>query len=174
MKYSMTERLLTTVSQDDLLIRIETILKEICGEIERRDKVIEIRGIESKFLAFPLRELKDNTIITAKPIAGGFLLQADVKHRPKAMFWLWLFVPLFTPCFFISIWTLVFYILSVKAIRPIIERAFKRICNECSTPAPSSAPQANIVDHLERLAQLKEKGVLSSTEFEEQKAKLLV
>ena len=176
MKYYMTERLLTNASQEDLLVRIETVFKELCEKTERHDQAIEINTIKWKFLVFHPQTIKDTSIITAKPITGGFILQADVKHRPNVWTWFGLVFGLFTPFCFLTILHLVTYIFNVMAIRPAIERAFKRISDECSTlvqSASSAAPQPNTVDQLERLAQLKDKGVLSATEFDEQKAKLL-
>lgn len=61
----------------------------------------------------------------------------------------------------------------VKDIANLISEATAKMKQQHSAPAAAAAPVASAMDELKKLAELKEAGVLSEEEFNEQKQKLL-
>ena len=126
MNFEVNERLSTRQSKEVLLQALEARFKKIADKTQREGEVIRVKSIEASFGSI---NRTDTTLISVKPIEGGFLLVADVNYRPSIAFWIIIVITLFGTgiLWFIPI---VFYLLQKKTVRSGIEESFKSINNE--------------------------------------------
>jgi len=99
---------------------------------------------------------------------------ADVTYKPSGWFWVILIITLFTWVFWLI--PIAFYLVQKDTVRTAIAEAFTRVRNEFDESnlgdSPARAPHTAL-DDLERLATLREKGLLTEEEFTAKKKQLL-
>lgn len=171
MRYEVSERIATAWSDE----RVFDCLLEQFGKIS--DKIVEGHGsfvakdIEATFGSI---NRTDRTEVTCRRTEDGVLVVADVTYRPSIGFWIILIVMLFTYIGWLI--PVAFYLYQKGTVQKAIENALTRVRNEAMSGAAGASVlqhQASALDELEKLANLRDRGVLSDDEFETRKALLL-
>jgi hypothetical protein len=165
MNFEVSERINTRTNTLAVVNELEVQLRKI-AKVTRDGDVITARAIEASFGSV---NRHDKTVFTVRPKETGLLCVADVTYRPSVAFWVFFMLGLFA--YGLLFWIpIIFYLLQKKTVRSGITDVFARIKNEFEM-------QATTVDSglegLERLAGLKERGMLSDAEFESKKKELL-
>src|ERR1700688_1197938 len=165
MNFEVSERINTRTNTLAVVNEWEVQLRKI-AKVTRDGDVITARAIEASFGSV---NRHDKTVFTVRPKETGLLCVADVSSRPSVAFWVFFMLGLFA--YGLLFWIpIIFYLLQKKTVRSGITDVFARIKNEFEM-------QATTVDSglegLERLAGLKERGMLSDAEFESKKKELL-
>ena len=165
MNFEVSERINTRTNTLAVVNEWEVQLRKI-AKVTRDGDVITARAIEASFGSV---NRHDKTVFTVRPKETGLLCVADVTYRPSVAFWVFFMLGLFA--YGLLFWIpIIFYLLQKKTVRSGITDVFARIKNEFEM-------QATTVDSglegLERLAGLKERGMLSDAEFESKKKELL-
>jgi hypothetical protein len=173
MRYEVGQRVETDASRGDVLNHALLQFKKISRSVKKltEDEFVA-KSIEATFGS---ANRADKTIISARPIEGGWYLVADVNYRPSLFFWIILIVLLFT--WIGWIFPLIFYFTQKTAVKNAIEAALNRTSGELSRSvsrgsAIAAAP-VSALDELEKLASLKERGFITEEEFSAKKASLL-
>src|ERR1019366_1554888 len=165
MRFEVSERINTRTNTLAVMNGLEVQLRKI-AKVTRNGDVITARAIEASFGSV---NRYDKTMFTVQPMETGLLCLADVTYRPSVAFWIFFVLGLFA--YGLLFWIpIIFYLFQKKTVRSGIKDVFARIKNEFEM-------QGAIVDSgiegLERLAGLKERGMLSDAEFESKKRELL-
>lgn len=128
----------------------------------------------------------DTTYVQLRPIDGGFLVVASTHYVPSAAFWVLLLVLIFTALGWLI--PIAFYLTQKQTVQTRIERVFARIKDEfhdaapaavAKPPAPAPAPPSQdgndmaALEMLEKLGELRDKGVLTQEEFDAKKKQIL-
>jgi len=165
MRFEVSERITTTADKKDLVIKLTEQFNKISRAVIINDGVIEVKGIEASWGSI---NRSDTTRITINQCDGGYLLVADVHYRPSVALWIFFIILLFT--YILWIMPIIFYIIQKNTVRNAIEHVFKRVANEYSRTGHNTELS---LDDLERLAALKEKGILTEDEFNQKKKEIL-
>ena len=164
MKFEVSEQIRCLAEKKAVLDSLEVQLRKISMKVERTGEAIRVRGIEASFGSI---NRSDETVIRVQQKNNGFLCVAEVTYRPSIAFWIFFILGLFTILPWIPI--VVFYLTQRKTVRSALLDVFLRIKNEFEIDLAS---RSSDLERLEKLALLKEKGVLSDAEFESQKREL--
>jgi hypothetical protein len=105
-----------------------------------------------------------------RQLDDGWLVLADVNYRPSALFWIILLITLFTWIGWLI--PIAFYLIQKNTVKAAIQGCLQRVRNEFEETVRASMP-ANAVSDLERLAALRERGIVSDDEFQAAKRRLL-
>ncbi len=169
MKFEVSERIRTTKSQDELLTVLEAQLKKVAETVQRSGQTIEAKSIEASFGSI---NRKDTTTVSIKKADDGWLVVADVHYRPSVAFWIILIITLFTWVFWLL--PIAFYLLQKNSVRTAITECLQRVKNEFDQPSQgNSQPATSSLEDLEKLGVLKEKGLITDSEFEAKKKQIL-
>jgi hypothetical protein len=138
--------------------------------MQRNGDTIIAKSIEASFGSI---NRSDTTIVELRTVDDGFLAIANVNYRPSFAFWVFIIIGIFS--WVLWILPLVFYIIQKNTVREGIEAVFTRIKNEFnSLEGQRSKKQGQSdIEQLEKLAALKEKGVVTEGEFQAKKKELL-
>jgi hypothetical protein len=165
MKFEVSERLNTRKDTLTVMNALEIQLRKI-AKVTRNGDVITARAIEASFGSI---NRYDKTVFTMQPKETGLLCVADVTYRPSGAFWIFFVLGLFA--YGLLFWIpIIFYLVQKKTVRSAIEDVFARIKNEFETQGTTFDSG---LEGLERLAGLKERGMLSDAEFEGKKREIL-
>ncbi len=165
MRFEVSERINTRVNTVDVVNELEVQLREI-AKVTRSGDVITARAIEASFGSI---NRYDKTVFTMQPKETGLLCVADVTYRPSVAFWIFFVLGLFA--YGLLFWIpIIFYLFQKKTVRSGISDVFARIRNEFE--GQGTAFNSGL-EGLERLAGLKDRGMLSDAEFESKKRELL-
>lgn len=99
-------------------------------------------------------------------------MTGEVHYRPSFFFWFLLLILLFTWIGWVL--PIIFYMTQKASVRTAVEKAFERVKNEFDQGSGHAAPAPSRAAELETLARLRDQGVLTEDEFQEQKRALLV
>jgi hypothetical protein len=180
MRFEISERIATSVSCDKLLGSLEEQFRAIAVTTARHGNSITVESIEASFGSI---NRNDTTVVEVKsPDNGKYLLTASVHYRPSVAFWIILVITLFTYIFWLI--PIAFYIFQKNTVREGIQQVFRRIKDEyeytVGEPAkndiPVAKPMASDSDNielLEKLATLKDKGLISEDDYQRKKKELL-
>lgn len=175
MRFELSERIYTPRTENEVM---DTILRNF-KRVAETSKVSGHEIISTDVKAtFGSINRKDVTKINLEPVQGGFEIVADVRYRPSALFWVFVFVGL--PFYAIG-WTIPvgFYLYHRRVVRKTIQETLTRIADSFSHDphAPSHDITASIqnsaTDELIKLAGLRDRGYITDDEFSEQKSKIL-
>lgn len=170
MNFEVSERIATAVAKEDLLNVLEAQFKKVSQNVKRHGDSIFAKSIEASFGSI---NRTDSTVIELKKVDDGFLAVACVNYRPSAAFWIILIITLFTWVFWLV--PIVFYIVQKKTVKNSIQDVFIRVKNEfmgMREPQPKEQPKSEF-EQLERLASLKDRGVITEEEFQIKKKEIL-
>lgn len=165
MRFEVSERINT---RKDILAVVNTLEVQLrkVSRVTRNGNVITARAIEASFGSI---NHYDKTVFTIQQRETGLLCLADVTYRPSGAFWIFFVLGLFA--YGLLFWIpIVFYLVQKKTVRSGVADVFTRIKNEFEGQAVTFSSG---IDGLERLAALKEKGMLSDAEFESKKQEIL-
>ena len=170
MKFEVSERIRSTASSEKIISAATAHFKKVSESVSRSGQSIIIESIEASFGSI---NRSDTTTITLQKTQGGHILLADVYYRPSVAFWIILVLTLFTWVFWLI--PIVFYLTNKNVVRTAIEQCFKRIRDEFEQQSASldSAPMVASLEALEKLAELKAKGIVTEAEFAEKKKQIL-
>jgi hypothetical protein len=169
MRFEVSERIRTQVSQEELLAVLEEQFRKVSESVKRYGQTLEVKSIEATFGSI---NRSDTTTVSIKKIDHGWLLVADVNYRPSGAFWIILIITLFT--YVLWLVPIAFYILHKNTVKTAIVECFQRIRNEFDKPASSGSNLTSVsLEDLERLGALRDKGLLTETEFEAKKRNIL-
>lgn len=175
LRYELSRRVNTGVSEETLLIALLGQFKKISGTARRDNHQVLARRIENTIGA-TFRTTQ--ATITPRAVDGGYLLVADVTYKPSLGFAL----AFLSGLPFILLWLIpvAFYLTQKGAVRSAVERALSRVRDEFdgnlayTAPAPPPPPtMAALASELSALDKLRIDGVLTMEEFTAQKRRLL-
>jgi len=165
MKFEVSERISTSADKTAILKMLTDQFRKVSQNIVLSDEKLSVHSIEASWGSI---NRTDTTVITLKPIDGGFLIVADVHYRPSIMFWVFFVVFIFTYVAWVV--PIIFYLVQKNTVRQAIVNVFKRVADEFTN---SSIVKNTVIEQLERLATLKDKGILTDEEFQGKKAEIL-
>jgi hypothetical protein len=169
MKFEVSERIRTSKSQDELLTALETQFRKVAEKTQRSGQIIEAKSIEASFGSITRN---DTTVVSMTKADDGWLVVADVHYRPSVAFWIILIITLFTWVFWLL--PIAFYLLQKNTVRTAITECLQRVRNEFDQAIQGvSKPGTSNLDDLEKLGALREKGLISDSEFEAKKKQIL-
>jgi hypothetical protein len=166
MRFEVSEQIRTRRDRMQILSALETQLRKVSTRVERNGDVITARAIEASFGSI---NRSDRAVISVLMKEAGFLCVAEVTYRPSVFFWIFFVIGLFL--YFLFWWPpIIFYLVQRKTVRAAIADVFTRVKNEFEM---DTAPGRSTLQDLETLASLKEKGILSESEFASKKRDIL-
>ena len=170
MKFEVSERVRTTAAKKDVLAGLEQQFKKVSANVGREGSSLVVKSIEASFGSI---NRSDTTTVEVRDVEDGFLLIAYVHYRPSVAFWIILIISLFSWVFWII--PIVFYLIQKKTVQTGIQEVFTRIRNEfmSSEGGKAKRQESSDLDQLQKLAQLRDSGVLSEEEFQIKKAQIL-
>jgi len=169
MKYEVSERIRTPKSEEELLELLESKFKKVSESVQRSGQKIVAKSIDASFGSI---NRKDETIVSLRKQDDGWLIVADVNYRPSVAFWIILIVTIFTYVFWLI--PITFYLLQKKTVKEGIEECFQHVKNELHQPTGETIQSSGgSMGDLEKLAALKERGLVTEDEFEAKKKQIL-
>jgi hypothetical protein len=165
MKFEVSEQIRCLAEKRAVLDSLELQFRKISRTVERTGEAIRVRNIEASFGSI---NRSDETLVRVQQKNNGALCVAEVTYRPSVAFWIFFILVLFT---YLLLWwiPILFYLTQKKTVRNAIVDVFLRVKNEFEIDSTSWSAD---LDRLEKLTLLKEKGVLSDAEFDNQKREL--
>ena len=174
MKFDLSRRFRTDSSISDIMKFLEDSFRRSAETVYYDSRVLTVGSINATFGSV---NRQDKTIVEVKPKDNDMLLVAYVEYKPSIWFWIFLICGLFTTvCWLIPIG---FYFYQKNVVKDGIEEIFNRAETEFRDNKAASSTNEKAVSsedlsvQLEKLAELKGKGILSDEEFASQKAKIL-
>lgn len=169
MRFEVSERVRTRCSQEDLLRLLEAQVRKISERAVRHGAVIEASAIQASFGSI---NRSDTTYVSASRTQDGWLLIADVHYRPSVAFWIFLILGLFTSIFWLL--PIAFYVTQKDAVKEALQECFRRVNNEFDQAHGSpEALETSGIANIEKLASLKDRGLITEGEFEAKKKQFL-
>jgi hypothetical protein len=165
MRFEISEQIRTRRDQVAIVNALETQLRKVSRKVVRAGDVITASAIEASFGSI---NRSDRAVLRVEPKGAGCLCVAEVTYRPSVAFWILLVLLLFT--YVLWLLPIVFYLTQKKAVRSAVADIFTRVKNEFEMDTASEGPG---LDDLEKLAALKQKGILTEAEFETKKREIL-
>ena len=173
MNFEVSRRFKTKDSTEEVIKFLEDSFRKSAKTVASNGRTLSVESVNATFGSI---NRSDKTIVEVKIKDDDTLLVATVEYKPSIWFWIFLICGLFTTvCWLIPI---AFYLYQKNTVKNEIDEVFKRTENEFRGNQGSSANAKCISSddasaQLEKLASLKEKGILSDAEFAAQKAKIL-
>ncbi|WP_407434353.1 SHOCT domain-containing protein [Treponema sp.] len=173
MKFDVSRRFQTKNSEEEIAKFLEDLFRKNSNSANYNNGVLTVELINPTFGSI---NRKDKTVIEIKPKDNETLLVANVEYKPSGWFWFFVICGLFTTVAWLI--PIIFYLYQKNTVKTGIEEIFSRTENEFretnkSSSAASTEQPEDPVSKLEKLAVLKEKGILSEEEFIKQKQKIL-
>ena len=173
MKFDVSRRFQTKNSEEEIAKFLEDLFRKNSNSANYNNGVLTVDLINPTFGSI---NRKDKTVIEIKPKDNETLLVANVEYKPSGWFWFFVICGLFTTVAWLI--PIIFYLYQKNTVKTGIEEIFSRTENEFretnkSSSAASTEQPEDPVSKLEKLAVLKEKGILSEEEFIKQKQKIL-
>lgn len=169
MRFEVSERIRTSRSQEELLNALEKQFKKVAESAQRTGQTIEAKSIEASFGSI---NREDTTVVSMTKVDDGWLVVADVNYRPSIAFWVILIIGLFT--WVLWLLPVAVYMIQKNSVRTAITECLQRLKNEFDQAAQVPAlPATSNLDDLEKLGALKEKGLISDSEFDAKKKQIL-
>lgn len=171
MRFEVSQRIQTSASRNEIENALEEQFKKIASNVTWTGDGFRIKDIEASFGSI---NRTDVTTVRVNNTENGYLIIADVDYHPSVAFWIILLITLFTFIFWLI--PIVFYAVQKKTVHTAIESVFGRINNEFQGVANKSnvsSSSSSSLDQLEKLAALKEKGIITEVEFAKKKQELL-
>jgi hypothetical protein len=165
MRFEVSEQIHTRRDTRSIVNALDIQLRKV-SRVARQGDVITASAIEASFGSI---NRHDRTVFTVQPVEAGVLCVADVTYRPSVMFWIFFILGLFA--YGLLFWIpIIFYVVQKKTVRSAITDVFARVKNEFGVEGKSFSSE---IEGLARLAELKDRGILSGPEFESKKKEIL-
>lgn len=169
MKFEVSERIRTRRSLEELLTVLEAQFKKVASGVQRAGQTIEVKSIEASFGSI---NRTDTTTISLRKADDGWLVVADVDYQPSVAFWIILIITFFTWIFWLL--PIAFYLLQKNTVRTAISECLQRVRNEFDQSSEGvNQIERSSIDDIEKLGALKERGLITESEFEAKKKQLL-
>lgn len=173
MRFDLSRRFHTDSSTADIMKFLESSFRRMSESVYYDNRVLSVESVNATFGSI---NRQDRTLIEAKQKDNDTLLIAYVSYKPSGWFWIFFICGLFTTIGWLI--PIVFYFYQKSVVKDGIEEIFNRTENEFRENKASSKEEKTVLTddisvQLERLAALKDKGILSEEEFASQKAKIL-
>lgn len=175
MRFEVSERLKTNKSNKEIILTVERQFKKISQSTFVSKNIVKVKGIEATFGSI---NRSDETKVRIKKIDGEFLCVADIVYKPSKMFWLFMFIGLFTWVFWLL--PIVFYLTHKNSVKDAVKLCLEQIKNELHTSdslisiaQARRAKENTAIDKLERYGELFQKGLITEEEYQLKKKELL-
>ncbi|MBQ8680764.1 MAG: SHOCT domain-containing protein [Treponema sp.] len=178
MNFDVSRRFSTQASLNEVVKFLEDSFRKTAETVTNNGGTLTVESVNATFGSI---NRADKTIVEAKEKDGDTLVLASVEYKPSIWFWIFLACGLFTTVGWLI--PIAFYLYQKNTVKNGIEEVFNRTENEFrnskgsarATISSSSATSGSedVSSKLEKLAALKEKGILTDEEFAAQKAKIL-
>jgi hypothetical protein len=169
MRFEVSERIRTNRSEQELLAVLEAQFRKISEDVQRSGQTIEAKAIQASFGSI---NRLDTTTIALKQVEDGWLVLAEVHYRPSVAFWIIFIITLFSWLFWLL--PIAFYLLQKDTVRTAIAECLQRVRNEFDQNiSVSGQSEHSAMDDIERLGALRERGLITDSEFEAKKKQLL-
>lgn len=165
MKFEISQTFRTNRSKQEVVSFLEGQLRRVSGRVTRSGDTVTAKSIEASFGSI---NRADSSVFSVREKEAGYICIADVNYRPSVVFWILFIALLFTWVLWLI--PIVFYLVQKKTVRSAIADVFARVKDEFESDYTS---HSNSIDSLEKLALLKEKGVLTDAEFDREKQAIL-
>ncbi|WP_081490967.1 SHOCT domain-containing protein [Sphingobium xenophagum] len=175
MRFELSERIYTTRNENEVMDAILRGFKRVAETSKVSGHEIVVTDVKATFGSI---NRKDSTKINLERVQGGFEIVADVRYRPSALFWVFIFFGLI---FYGIGWTIPagFYFWHKGIVRKTIQETLSRVADSFSHEPHASSHditannQSSSTDDLIKLAALRDRGYITDEEFSEQKSKIL-
>ena len=174
MNYDLSRRFKTQASENDIIQFMEDSFRRTSDSVYNNGRILSVGGINTTFGSI---NRTDKTVVELKSKDNDALLVAHVEYKPSGWFWIFFICGLFTTIGWLI--PIGFYFYQKNVVKDGIEEIFNRAETEfrdnkaSSSTSEKAVLSEDISVQLEKLAALKEKGILSDEEFASQKAKIL-
>lgn len=171
MHFELSERLVTNEPAENVLAFAAKQMAKVSSKTKIRDgNKILVKSVDASFGSI---NRSDDTVITVQPVQGGHIILSETHYRPSLGFWILFIALLFTYVGWII--PLVFYFHQRGTVKSAIQSCMDRIKNEFNINplVHATAGSGGHIDNLKKLAELRDAGVVSEDEFQQEKAKLL-
>jgi hypothetical protein len=168
MNFEISEIVKTDKNKMELVAVLESQFKNVSKSVQRTGDLLLVEYIGNTFGAI---NRMDASLIKLKENNGGYLLIAEVEYKPSLWFWVFVVLGLFSYVGWII--PIIIYFWHQSIVRKNIQNIFLRVKNEFDNPniIPKSSniieSNKNVDDlgRLEKLYELKEKGIITEEEF---------
>lgn len=158
----------TKKSRAEIIDIIESKFKKISNRQKRlaNDDGLVFIGINTSFGS---GNRYDKTTIFVSKRENGWTIKADVLYRPSLGFWIILILLFFTYIFWLL--PIIFYLTQKGTVREEVQRTLNNIKAEYHNE--NSHAVNNDADELLKLAELRDKNIITNEEFEKRKKQIL-
>ena len=171
MKFEVNETITTEAVRSEVLNSLSKQFRKISKSVNQFGEYLEVRLIEASFGSI---NRTDISMINIRNKPNGYLLVADVSYKPSIWFWIFIIMGVFAWGIGVFI-PIVFYFYQKHTVRNSIQNVFIGIKNEFQDLNNNQEPMSTInsLNQLEKLYDLKERGIISEDEFLTEKKKYL-
>ena len=175
MNFEISSRFHTQASSADVMNFLEDSFRKSGATVSNNGRTLTVESINATFGSI---NRNDKTIVEVREKDGDTIIVASVEYKPSIWFWIFFVALIVTTVAWII--PLAFYLFQKNTVKNGIEEVFNRAETEFRNSMGTGGAQKIIggnteedVARIEKLAALKEKGILSDEEFAAQKAKIL-
>ena len=178
MNFDVSRRFSMQASLNEVVKFLEDSFRKTAETVANNGGTLTVESVNATFGSI---NRADKTIVEAKEKDGDTLVLATVEYKPSIWFWIFLVCGLFTTVGWLI--PIAFYLYQKNTVKNGIEEVFNRTENEFRnskgsaratiTSSSATSGSEDVSSKLEKLAALKEKGILTDEEFAAQKAKIL-
>ena len=174
MRFDLSRRFHTDSSTADIMKFLESSFRRMSESVYYDNRILSVESVNATFGSI---NRKDSTIVEVRQKDDDALLVAYVEYKPSGWFWIFFICGLFNTIGWLI--PIGFYFYQKNVVKDGIEEIFNRAETEfrdnkaSSSTSEKAVLSEDISVQLEKLAALKEKGILSDEEFASQKAKIL-
>ena len=169
--FEVSRRIKTNVPLFEIVEMLDDRLSRIAASVVRGEGDFVVKGVN---LTFGSINRSDTTTIIVSKKVDGYLCVAQVRFRPSFLFWVFLILGL--PTAFGPLISVLIYFHQKSLVRQSFESLFSRIDDEfheeIERKGKSEASVEDEIAVLEKLAKLKDQGVITEAEFLAKKEKL--
>ena len=166
MRFEVSDRIRTNKTKNEILDALEEQFRKVSLSVRRSDQTIEANSIEATFGSI---NRTDRTILSLRQVPDGWVMVANVDYAPSKWFWIFLVLLVFTYLGWLI--PIAFYLLHKKTVRSAVEDCLQRVKVELDRPTYSNEDLS--LGALEKLASLREKGIVTEAEFQAKKKQIL-
>lgn len=168
MRFEEIVTISTKKSRGEILDIIESKFKKISNQQKRlaNDDGLVFISINASFGSI---NRFDKTTIFVNKRENGWTIKADVLYRTSLAFWIFIIIGLFTYIFWLL--PIIFYLTQKGTVREEVQRTLNNIKAEYNNE--NSHVVNNNADELLKLAELRDKNIITNEEFEEKKKQIL-
>ena len=172
MHFDVTERIQTKQAKNDVLNSLEAQFRKTSSKTTKKGDILVVETINPTFGSI---NRADVTTISLEQKDDGFFINAAVNYKTSVMFWIIFCLSIFTTIGWLI--PIIFFFYQKKTVKTAIEEILNRTKNEFyASKAAKTSNSTDKIDgyaELEKLASLRDKGILNQEEFEERKKRII-